>query len=124
MPTPELLQVAPLQSPTERLVQTVTVYIGNGDRVVITTESGTFTVTGSFDAALNPALVEVSLLPNRTHHLEVNAHVRRIVHPSGCISGDYTLTTRTDANGRPLVIEQGPRRIFLPFLVVAVRPAR
>jgi hypothetical protein len=97
-------------SPTNLLTQTITVYIGNGDRVTIVSEAGTFEVTGSFDAYTNPALVEVELLPNQLNHLEVFAHVRRAQQGNGCVYGDYTLSTRVE-------VVQSTGLIYLPFVV-------
>jgi hypothetical protein len=112
----------PVLSPTDRLTQTVTVFIGNGDQVAVVSESGVYTATGQFDAHSNPARVVIDLLPDQVHHLTVHAHVRRIqVGP--CVMGDYTLSTQVDANGKPLVIQQRPRRVYLPILVVGGRPA-
>src|SRR5688572_11229358 len=77
-PTPEPLWVEPITSPTNLLIQTITVRIGNGDAVTVTTESGVFAVTGNFNTYGNPALVTMTLLANITHHLSVDAHVRPI----------------------------------------------
>ena len=57
--TPELLSVAPVSSPTDELTQTITVYIGNGERVEVVSEAGTFTAEGSFSRE-NPARVTAS----------------------------------------------------------------
>ncbi len=102
--TPEWLRVEPVTSPTDLLSQTVTVTMGNMEAVTITTESGVFTATGP--------PVEVTLLPNTVHHLEVVAKVREIWN-YGCRFGGYTLRTTQDTNGALLIIEQGqpvPRR--------------
>ena len=107
-PTPEPLWVEPVVSPTDQLTQVVTVYIGYGVEVTVTTESGTYTVTGDFNAYTNPAKVEINLLPNTVNHLEVTAKVRSgLTGPENCTYGGYTLTTRNDKNGAPLVIAQG-----------------
>jgi hypothetical protein len=98
--TPEFLWVEPVTSPTDQLAQTVTVHMGNLEVVTITTESGVFTATGQ------PAHVEVALLPNRNHHLQVVARVAEI-WSGGCRFGGYTLHTRRDRNGNLLIIEQG-----------------
>ena len=106
--TPEPLWVDPVTSPTDQLTQVIMVYIGHGEEVTITSESGTFTVTGSFNAQANPAMVEITLLPNTVHHLEVTARVKSgLSGPGNCVYGGYGLTTRTDLNGAPLVIAQG-----------------
>jgi hypothetical protein len=107
-PTPEPLWVDPVTSPTDQLTQVITVYIGNGEEVTIETESGTFTVTGQFNHHTTPAKVEITLLPNTVHHLEVTARVRAgLTGPGNCTYGGYTLMTRNDRNGVPLVIVQG-----------------
>jgi hypothetical protein len=103
--TPELFMVEPVVSPTGLLTQTVTVRIGNGVAVTVTAESGVFTTAGSFDAYNHPALVEVALLPNTTHHLRVFATVRT-VNQGGCIYGGYTLSTDRDRHGAALTIVQ------------------
>lgn len=102
--TPEPLSVDPVVSPTDELRQYVGVR-GHGDRVEVVTESGHFVVTGDFSPGRS-ASVEVSLLPGRTHHLEVLAHVRETVR-NGCVFGGYTLRTTTDLHGAPLTIVQG-----------------
>lgn len=99
--TRERFWVEPVTSPTDQLSQVINVHIGNGEWVKIITESGTFTVTG------NTSLVEISLLPNTVHHLEVIAKVRKVPAWNGCIYGGYTLSTRVDGQGNPLTIVQG-----------------
>lgn len=97
----------PVTSPTDQLTQVVTVYIGNGEEVSIEAESGAFTVTGQFNHHTTPAKVEISLLPDTVHHLEVAAKVRSgLTGPGDCTYGGYILTTRYDRNGAPLVIVQ------------------
>lgn len=103
-PTPEPLWVDPVVSPTNQLSQIITVYVGHGVEVTVITESGTFTVTGNFNAYTNPALVEISLLPNAVHHLHVTARVR--AEGNGCVYA-YTLGTTLDRQGAPLEIVQG-----------------
>jgi hypothetical protein len=105
MPTPESLWVDPVTSPTDQLLQVVTVRIGNGEAVTITTESGTFSATGNFDAYSNPARVTVTLLPNTTHHLQVFAKVR-VIRQGDCIYGGYILSTTVDRFDAPLTIVQ------------------
>jgi len=100
LPTPEPLWVDPVTSPTSALTQTVTVYIGHGKTVTVTSEAGTVAVSGSFDAYANPARVTVNLLPNTTHHLQVTG---RVEYAAGCF---YDLSTTQDRNGNPLVIVQ------------------
>jgi len=103
IPTREPFWVDPVTSPTDQLSQVIAVHIGQGEEVTIVTESGTFTVTG------NTSLVEISLLPNTVHHLEVIGRVRRVPHQTwkGCIYGGYTLRTTRDRHGNPLTIVQG-----------------
>ncbi len=119
--TPELLAVEPVTSPTFLLSQVVTVYIGNGEAVTVTAESGAFTATGSFGAYSSPALVDVALLNNITHHLNVNARVR-IVNVGGCQYGGYTLSTGQDRFGAPLTIVQESKIVYLPIVLKSVLP--
>jgi WD40 repeat protein len=84
--------------------------MGNLEKVTITAESGEFTAAGS--------VVEVALLPNTVHHLEVMAKVRLIEH-DGCKYGGYTMRTLRDVNGDMLVIEQGqPAPPTVPSAVI------
>ena len=107
-PTPEPLWVDPVISPTDQLTQMITVYIGNGEEVTVETESGTFKVTGQFNHHTTPAKVEITLLPNTVHHLEVTAKVGSgLTGPGDCTYGGYILRTTSDRNGAPLVIAQG-----------------
>lgn len=106
LPTPEPLWVEPVTSPTDQLSQVVTVRVGYGQEVTITTESGSFTMTGSFGVYANPALVEITLLPNTVHHLMVSAKIQPPPN-SGCTYPGYTLQTGNDRNGAPLMIVQG-----------------
>lgn len=87
-------------SPTDQFSQVVTVSLGNGEQVTIVTESGTFIDNTS------PFQVNVSLLPNTVHHLEVRGRVKQ-VWVNGCMYGGYTLITRVDRYGAPLTIVQG-----------------
>ena len=103
--TAEPLWVEPVTSPTDELSQTIVVRIGYGEEVTVVTESGTFTATGNFDAYSNPALVEITLLPDTVHNLHVSARVKTITS-GGCPYGGYTLTTTTDRQGAPLTIVQ------------------
>ena len=100
--TAEPFWVDPVTSPTDELSQVIVVRIGNGEEVTVATESGTFIVTGNFGTFL----VEISLLPNTEHHLEVFAKVRTVPAGNGCIYGGYTLTTTRDSQGAPLTIVQ------------------
>ena len=100
--TPQPLWVEPVTSPTDELSQLVTVYIGDGERVTVTTASGVFTSV----AAVNQHQLNISLLPNTTHNLTVTAKVKRHTGPGTCTTGGYTLSTTRDRNGGALVIEQ------------------
>lgn len=120
--TPESFSVDPVTSPTDLLGQTVVVHIGNGEAVTVTTESGIFTATGSFNGG-KPALVDVLLLPNTRHNLKVAARVRSWYLWEGCTIGGYTLWTTGDRNGRPLVIEQQAGTIT-PTPTVSPTPTR
>ena len=91
--TPEPFMVESVISPTDQLSQVINVHIGNGSSVTITSEAGTF--TGTEDA---PFSVSVTLLPNTTNHLQVDAFVGTI-RRGQCTYGGYSLTER-------LVIEQ------------------
>jgi len=97
--TPELLAVEPVTSPTDGLSQIVTVRMGNMEAATVTVESGVFTAPDG--------LVTVELLPDTTHHLEVEAKVRQSTDGHGCSYGGYTLSTTRDRTGAPLVIVQG-----------------
>jgi hypothetical protein len=105
--TPEILSVEPVTSPTDQFTQIIIVHIGFGEEVTVVTESGTFSVTGDFGVYANPASVEITLLPNTEHHLEVFAKVRHVPSSNGCIYGGYTLRTTRDGHGAPLAIVQG-----------------
>jgi hypothetical protein len=81
----------------------MTVYLGRGRAVTVTSEAGTTVVIGSFDAYTNPARVTINLLPNTTHHLQVTG---RVEYVSGCF---YTLSTTRDRNGNSLeIVQQSP----------------
>ncbi len=99
--TPEFFVVEPVTSPTDQLSQTITVDLGNGEAITITTESGTF--VAPFDTF--PKEIEITLLPNTTHNLTVEGKVREVMR-GNCPYGGYTLTTTRDRYGEPLVIEQ------------------
>jgi hypothetical protein len=99
--TPEFFTVEPVTSPTDQLSQIITVDLGLGESITITTESGTF--TAPFDEF--PKEIEITLLPNTTHNLTVEGHVGQVFQ-GDCVYGGYTLSTTTDRNGEPLVIEQ------------------
>jgi Tol biopolymer transport system component/photosystem II stability/assembly factor-like uncharacterized protein len=115
-PTPEPLWVDPVTSPTTSLSQTLKVYLGRGREITVSSEAGLTTVTGMFSAS-TPALLMIPLLPNTTHNLLVQGRVEYI---SGCY---YTLNTRADRNGAPLVIvQQGPTQT--PTLTATATPSR
>ena len=101
--TPEFFYVEPVMSPTDELIQTITVDLGNGEAITITTESGTF--AAPFDTF--PKEIEIDLLPDTIHNLTVEGRVREVVQGE-CVYGDYMLRTTTDRYGDPLVIEQQP----------------
>lgn len=113
--TPEPLWVEPVLSPTFALTQTLVVYAGNSAAVTVTTVSGVFSVTGDFGGTVNPARVDIDLLPETTHELTVESAVRRVAN-SGCSYGGYVLSTRRDRNGAPLLIQQESGDLFLPML--------
>jgi hypothetical protein len=110
--TPEPLLVDPVTSPTYVRSQVVRVWLGNGEVVTITAESGVFTATDGFW----PAEVEVALLPGVTHHLAVAGRVQ--VGPPPCCYGGYTLSTTDDRYGNPLIIQHQPlpARLYLPLI--------
>ncbi len=99
--TAEVLTVDPIPTATDQLSITVHVNLGKMEQITIVTESGTF--------ASNTGFVEVTLLPNTIHHLEVRGKVMQVEGTgglTGCLYGGYTLVTTFDAAGEPLVIEQ------------------
>ncbi|MCB8986543.1 MAG: hypothetical protein H6661_02195 [Ardenticatenaceae bacterium] len=98
--TPELLSVEPVTSPTDAASQIVTVTLGNGELITITSEAGE--VSGT---AVYPAELEVPLLPQTVHHLTVAGKVREVAQ-GDCTYGGYVLTTTTDINGDALIIER------------------
>ena len=115
--TPEMLWVEPVDSPTGCLSQVISVMIGNGEYVSVTSESGTVAVTGTF-SIYSPARVDMPLLPGTTHHLLVAGRVR-VVWNGDCQYGGYTLFTSSDRFGNPLVIVQEGSlcpQIMLPLL--------
>jgi hypothetical protein len=101
-------------------MQTVVVFIGNGEAVTVTAESGTFAQQGDYDAYAHPASVEIALWPQVTHHLTVYGKVKRIVF-DGCVYGGYTLSTRWDRYGAPLVIRQHSETGTILYLPVAYK---
>lgn len=99
--TPEFFLVEPVTSPTDELSQTISVDLGNGETITVTSESGVVTVP--FDTF--PKEIEIPLLPDTTHNLLVEGKVRKVTQGE-CTYGGYVLSTTTDRDGGPLVIEQ------------------
>ncbi len=93
----------PIPASTDQASVVVTVHYGIPGKVTVEAESGTFTgqVTPS-----GPAQVEVTLLPDTTHHLKVTIDAPR-VGPPNCGAGGYSLSTDIDNHGAPLVIARG-----------------
>lgn len=81
------------------LTQTLTITLGHGRAITVTSEADTVVVTGTFDVS-TPVWVNIPLLPNTTHHLLVKGQVE---YATGCF---YTLGTTFDRNGSPLIIVQ------------------
>jgi hypothetical protein len=104
-PTPVPLWVEPVTSPTSLFTQEITVYLGHGEKVAVESEAGKFSKTGDFND-LWPAVVQTDLLPNTIHHLLVSGKVKEEIDEHGCVYGGYTLTTRSDRYGDPLIIQQ------------------
>lgn len=97
--TPEPLWVDPVISPTDELSQKVSVILGRGKQISITSEAGTISLQGDFSTG-RPVELDVPLAPNLENHLVVSGTVG---YAPGC---EYTLQTRVDRNGTPLVIVQ------------------
>ena len=97
--TPEPLWVDPVVSPTNLLTQKISVTLGRGREVSITSNAGTVTRQGDFSMA-QPVVLEVQLAPNASNELLVTGKVE---YAPGCF---YTLQTRVDRMGQPLVIVQ------------------
>ncbi len=112
--TPEPLWVQPVISPDLDFSQVITVYLGNGEAVTITAASGVFAAAGDFNSYMTPALVTVGLYPGLVHTLTVYGKVK-LVQVGECAYGGYTLYTRLDRFGKPLVIRQiAPYNCYLP----------
>jgi hypothetical protein len=105
IPTLEPFWVEPVLSPTGRNSQTIKVYLGNGEAVTVTCESGIFVQQGG-PGAFQPALVDVDLLPDTLHNLSVVGKVRLIESDNGCVYGGYRLSTNRDRDGKLLAIAQ------------------
>ena len=99
--TPELFQVDPVTSPTTADTQMISVYLGLAESITISSEAGSVTVP----AAGYPTEVEIPLQAGTTHNLTVEGSVQTVTQSNGCTYGGYTLSTTTDRNGDPLVIE-------------------
>jgi hypothetical protein len=119
--TAEPFWVEPVISPTRHLTQTIVVFLGNGEAVTVTCESGTYSYHGAFDAYHTPARVVINLLPHAFHRLEVTGKVRITGGYNGCIYGGYALRTTRDRYGDPLLIEQRPLEpaVWLPLVLKA-----
>jgi hypothetical protein len=114
-PTPEPLWVEPVTSPTDLLTQTITVWLGNGEAITISSQSGTFTQTGNF-ASNYPAHIPIKLKLGKWHYLQVSGKVKRLV-VGDCIYGNYPLRTSLDKNGKSLAIFQMPvGKLYLPII--------
>ncbi len=103
--TAEPMAVEPVITLTQEFSQTIIIRLGNGEVVTVTSESGVYSKADSFGFVSNPALVDIWLLPNTTHHLAVYGKVRQ-VNVDGCLYGGYTLFRDVDRNYNPLVITQ------------------
>ena len=103
--TPELLLVDPIPSVTQRDLLIITVRIGNGEKVAVSGEAGTFEAEGNFSLN-NPAQIAVKLAPDTTNHLTVTATVKQVKNANGCLYDSYSLTTRAARDGSPLEIVQ------------------
>lgn len=97
--TPEPLWVDPLISPTNLLSQKISVTLGRGRAITVTSEAGTVTQEGEFSTAA-PVEIEIPLVPNAVNNLVVTG---RVEYAPNCT---YTLETRVDRVGNPLVIKQ------------------
>ncbi len=97
--TPEPLWVDPVVSPTNQLSQDISVTLGHGVEISVASEAGTVRLAGTFTLA-QPVTLNVPLAPNTTNNLVVTGKVE---YAPGC---SYTLQTRTDRLGGPLVIVQ------------------
>src|SRR5512143_490205 len=69
-PTPELMNVEPVSSPTTLHTQPLYVRLGNGRILSATSEAGTVAITGTF-SAYAPTALTLTLLSNITHHVTV-----------------------------------------------------
>jgi hypothetical protein len=110
LPTPEVMSVEPVTSPTTLLTQALLVRLGNGRQITVTSEAGTTIYARVFSSVfLSP--LPIPLLPNVTHHVVVTGQVE---YQTGCY---YLLSRTVDKNGAPLTIVQLGRRIYLPAIL-------
>ena len=109
--TPEPLWVNPVVSPTNLLVQEISVMLGRGREISITGERGTVTQQGQFSVA-QPVTIQVPLAPNTLNRLLVTG---RIEYAPNCF---YTLQTRVDRTGHPLeILQTAATPIVTPTLI-------
>ncbi len=99
LPTPELMNVDPVSSPTTLHTQPLYVHLGNGRTISATSEAGTVAITGTFSASA-PTALTLTLLSNVTHHVIV---IGQVEYAPGCY---YYLSRSGDKNGAPLTIVQ------------------
>lgn len=110
-PTPEIMEVASVTSPTTALTQALRVRLGNGRAITATSEAGRVVSAGPFSSGV-PASIVIPLSPNVTHHVIVTGQVEYAAY---CY---YTLNRAADMNGAPLTIVQMSRRVYLPIVVL------
>lgn len=108
-PTPEVMEVASVTSPTSALTQTLRARLGNGRAITAASEAGRVVITGAF-SAMTWTPITLTLRPNVTHHVIVTGQVE---YAPDCY---YTLYRTTDANSAPLTIVQTSRRVYLPIV--------
>lgn len=111
--TPEPLWVDPVVSPTNLLTQKISVILGHGREISVTSNAGTVTQHGEFSLA-QPIVLDVPLAPNASNELLVTGQVE---YAPNCF---YTLQTRTDRTGQPLVIVQSGSAPLTPVPAVTV----
>lgn len=116
-PTPEVMEVQPVTSPTMALTQTLFVRLGNGRAITATSEAGSAAITGTF-SSMTWMPITISLQPNVTHHVVVTGQVE---YATGCF---YTLYRTADTNNQPLTIVQVSKRLYLPVVLRGGTPAR
>lgn len=111
--TPEPLWVNPVLSPTNLLTQKISVTLGRGRELGVTTEAGTVTRQGEFSVA-RPVEIEIPLVANSENHLLVRG---RVEYAANCF---YTLETRLDRVGNPLVIVQTSAQVPTPPTIAPI----